>query len=177
MTGKGLVHIYRGEGKGKTTAALGLALRAAGRGFKVIMVQFMKSSPTGELVSLQKLENVTVLRGGLPPGFSWQLDDGQKTRMRAEHDRIFKEAVTLCGGDGERMLLVLDELLGAWEGGFIDRKTVLSFLENKPQGLEVVLTGRHADERLCALADYISEVRKIKHPYDRGVPAREGVEK
>ena len=175
MAEKGLIHIYCGEGKGKTTAALGLALRAAGCGFRVVVAQFLKSSPTGELNSLRGIENVTVLRGDLPRGFSWQLDGEQKAGMRREHDRLFEEAAALCAGG--RTLLVLDEIIGAWYGGYIDRERVLAFLRGKPEGLEIVLTGRYPDERLCELADYITEMKKVRHPYDRGIPAREGIEK
>lgn len=172
---EGCVHIYCGEGKGKTTAALGLLLRASGAGLKVIFVQFFKTWQTSELAAIQKLEGVTVLRGALPKGFTWDWSAEQRQSAYDEHNRLFTEAVSLCG-DGENTLLICDELVGAFSNGFVDKDMVLTFLHCKPAALEFVMTGRNPDPSLIALADYVSEVKKIKHPMDRGLEARKGIE-
>lgn len=172
---KGLIHIYCGDGKGKTTAALGLALRASGRDIKVVIVRFLKGSFSGELNALKKLTNITVICGSLPSAFTWQMNDEQKLLMIDEHNRIFKEAVGLCQSE-EKMLLIMDEIVGALDKKFIDRNLVISFLENKPEKLEVVMTGRNPDEKICEMADYISEIKKVKHPFDKGINARDGIE-
>jgi cob(I)alamin adenosyltransferase len=172
---KGLIHIYCGDGKGKTTAALGLVLRASGDDYRVIVVQFLKGWKTSELNALKKMSNVTVIQGNLPAGFTWDLTDEQKAQMKLEHDRIFKEAVLLCG-DGRKTLLILDEIIGALGYNYISSEIVLPFLEQKPAQLEVVLTGRNPDQHLLELADYVSEIKKIKHPMDKGINARKGIE-
>jgi len=173
--GKGLIHIYCGDGKGKTTAALGLALRASVRDFKVVIVRFLKGSFSGELDALKKLDNVTVICGSLPSIFTWQMNDEQKSQMVSEHNRIFKEATELCQSE-EKTLLIMDEVIGAFDKNYIDRNLVVSFLESKPENVEVVMTGRNPDEKLCKMADYISEIKKVKHPFDRGINARDGIE-
>jgi cob(I)alamin adenosyltransferase len=171
----GLIHIYHGDGKGKTTAALGLTLRAQGSGYRIIFTQFMKSWPTSELAALNQLANITVLRGDIPSVFSWEMDAGQKAQVKAEHSRLFQEAVRLAG-DGQETLLVLDEVIGACAMDLIDRQLVLGYIRNKPELLEVVMTGRDPDAELVECADYVSEIRKIKHPLEQGTKARKGIE-
>lgn len=171
---KGLIHLYCGDGKGKTTAAIGLSVRAAGRGFKVIFAQFLKSMETGEILPLRDI-GVTVLRGNLPKGFTWELTERQKEILLDEHNKLFKRAISLSGS-GEHTLLVLDELVGAYAGGHINREVVLSFLWHKPPALEVVLTGRNPAPELIELSDYLTEMRKQKHPMDKGITARMGIE-
>ncbi len=171
---KGLIHLYCGDGKGKTTAAIGLSVRAVGRGFKVIFAQFLKSMETGEILPLQDI-GVTVLRGNIPRGFTWELTEPQKEILIDEHNRLFERAVSLCG-DGEDTLLVLDELIGAYAGGYLSREAVLRFLKEKPPALEVILTGRNPAAELTGLSDYVTEMRKLKHPMDKGITARAGIE-
>lgn len=172
---KGLVHIYCGDGKGKTTAAIGLTVRAAGAGFRVMFVQFLKGGQTGELDMLRAMNGVTVMRLEKAFGFTWTLNDKQQNELRAAHDRLFAQAVQQCG-DGKQTLLVMDELVGAMDLGLIDRGHVIDFIRNKPEELEVVMTGRNPDEELTELADYISEVRAVRHPMDKGITARKGIE-
>lgn len=172
---EGKIHIYCGDGKGKTTAAVGLAARASGSGFRVVFVQFLKGGTTGELASLALLENIRMMRLSRPYGFTWTLSEAETAQLTASQNALFSKATAFCG-DGERTLLVLDEALGALSTGTLSRTAVIEFLRNKPDALEVVLTGRDPDEELIALADYVSEVRKIKHPMDEGVMAREGIE-
>ena len=172
---KGLIHIYCGDGKGKTTAALGLILRASGDDYRVILVQFLKGWKTSELNTLSIMKNVTVVKGSIPPGFTWELTDEQKKQMKQENDRIFREAISLCDNSA-KVLLVLDEIISTFNYDYIDKELVLEFLRNKPVSLEVVMTGRNPDKRLLDMADYVSEVLKIKHPMDVGIKARKGIE-
>lgn len=172
---KGLIHIYCGDGKGKTTSSLGLVLRACGNDFNVIFAQFLKTQITGELTSLNSLKNVQVLRGNLPEKFSWNYTEEDKKNATNTHDLLFQEAISLIK-DENPTLLVLDEIVGAIANNLINVEMVLNFLKEKPSNLEVVLTGRNPIPELIEIADYVSEIKKIKHPFDEGVPARKGIE-
>lgn len=173
---KGLVHLYCGDGKGKTTAAAGLSVRAAGAGFRVLFVQFLKGRPSGEIAVLSALPNVRVLRGKAGTAFSFQMTGEQKQAARAVHDRHLAEAVRAAGA-GECDLLVLDEAVGALNKNLLDGALLRGLVLEKPEALELVLTGRNPPDWLVEAADYVSEIRKVKHPFDRGIPAREGIER
>jgi len=170
----GLMHIYCGNGKGKTTAALGLALRASGSGLKVVFAQFMKARDTGELNALPRLLNVTVMRAKPISKFSFQMDEKEKEEVRQSHAAFILEIKKVMEGAD---LLVLDEAVGAVARGLLDEDLLLELLDTRPPHLEVVLTGRDPSEELLRRADYVSEMVKRKHPFDRGIPAREGIEK
>ena len=173
---KGLIHIYTGDGKGKTTAAIGLGVRASGRGMKVLMVQFLKSTPTGEMYSLKSLEPSFVLcRGTSSRKFSWHMSAEEKARTAEEQQGIFEYAVN-AARNGECDLLILDEILGAISVGMLEKEQVTDFVKNKPDRLELVLTGRGADSELIGLADYVSEIKAVKHPAEKGIHARKGIE-
>lgn len=173
---KGLIHIYTGDGKGKTTAAIGLGVRACGHGMKVLMVQFLKSTPTGEIYCLKSLEpNFRLCRGTESKKFTWQMGEEEKAHAAAEQQDMFNNAVN-AARNGECDLLILDEILGAISSGMLDEKQLISFIENKPDGLELVLTGRNADSDLIGLADYVSEIKAVKHPAEKGIHARKGIE-
>ncbi|UWG95492.1 cob(I)yrinic acid a,c-diamide adenosyltransferase [Dehalobacter sp. DCM] len=171
----GLIHIYCGDGKGKTTASLGLAARCAGRGNQVLIVQFLKSQNTGELHSLGEIPGITFLRGQEAFGF-YDESAEQKEKRRAIHDELLVEAINRCR-ERKVDLLILDEIIGSYNYDLIDRNLLLEFLRSKPENLEVVLTGRGPSDELIELADYVSEVKKIKHPYDKGINARIGIER
>lgn len=173
---KGLVHIYTGNGKGKTTAAVGLGIRACGRGMKVLMVQFLKGIETGEMMTLKKLEPDFILyRGEQLPKFTWQMNDEEKKRAsKIQHD-IF-EFAKVAAFDGKVDLLILDEIMAAVNANFLDKNMVLDFIKNKPENLELVLTGRNAPEEFIEEADYVSEIYDVKHPMNQGIPARKGIE-
>ena len=172
---QGLIHIYCGEGKGKTTAAMGLTLRALGNGWRVGIVQFLKGDTTGEISFLEQLPEVTISRGKVYDKFSFQMSASELAETRKLHDTLLQQAVQQAL-NGQFDLLVLDESLSALSSDLLDEHLISSFLANKPENLEVVLTGRKASEKLLATADYVTEMKPIKHPYSRGIPARRGVE-
>lgn len=174
MAETGLIHIYCGEGKGKTTAAMGLALRAAGNGLPVVVAQFLKDGSSGECRILRELPNVTVLASNPCGKFSFQMDAREREQTTEALAALFHEASRLAKSPG---LLILDEICGAITCGFLEEEKVAAFLQTKPAALEVVMTGREPGQALCDAADYISEIVKIRHPYDRGIPSREGIEK
>ena len=170
-----MIHIYCGEGKGKTTAAAGLAVRAAGSGKQVLVVQFLKGRPSGEVGALQSMPGITLLRGEGLLKFTWEMSDEEKLRVRQEYETLLETAVKhACSGACD--MLVLDESVGACSAAVLDEDTLLAFLREKPKALEVVLTGRSPSERMLELADYVTDMHKVKHPYDQGVLARKGVE-
>lgn len=173
---QGLIHIYCGNGKGKTTACLGLTIRCAGHGNKVLFVQFLKSRPTGELNSLELLPNIEVLRGKETKKFTFQMTAEEKQEVLREHEQLFAKIQTKLAEENVQ-LLVLDEIIGACNTDVFDENQLLDFLKTKPQRLEVVLSGRDPSPELLELADYVSEICKRKHPFDKGIPARSGIEK
>ena len=155
---KGLIHIYCGDGKGKTTAATGLAIRGAGYLMKVIFVQFMKDGSSNELKILNDIDNIDVMVCRKHLGFSWNMDDEKKKIAEQEYSIIF------------------DEIMSALSCKFVSEEKVLKFLKEKPEKLEVIMTGRNPSQELIDKADYVSEVKKIKHPFDKGVSSRIGIE-
>ena len=169
----GQVQLYTGDGKGKTTAAVGQTLRALEEGMAVLFVQFMKSVPTGEVEMLRRCggERVRILR-------RW--DDsfiiGEASEKQVELGRSLWQDTLDTLKNGSWDLLVLDEICVALHYRLVEEERVLEFLRNRPETLEVVLTGRDASEKLVDAADLVTEMRKIKHYYDRGVEARKGIE-
>ena len=172
----GLIHIYTGDGKGKTTAALGLILRASGRGLHVVLGQFLKGRETGELHTLSLLPGVRVFRGKPLTKFSFQMNEQEKAEVLQSHNEFIQELAWYCRQE-ETDLLVLDEVIGACGTHLLDESLLIDFLKHKPKHLEVVMTGRNPSPELLELADYVSEICKRKHPCDKGIPAREGIEK
>lgn len=172
----GLIHIYCGDGKGKTTAAVGLAVRCAGRGNKVLMVQFLKSRDSGELYSLAKLPDIEVMRGKESKKFTFQMNEEEKHALLIEHNKMFEQVLAKIKNGGYS-LLILDEVIGALNAKVFEMPKLIEFLRHKPENLEVVLTGRNPAPELVEIADYVSEIRKVKHPMDKGIMAREGIEK
>lgn len=172
----GLIHIYCGDGKGKTTAAVGLAVRCAGRGNKVLLVQFLKSRDSGELYSLAKLPDIEVMRGKESKKFTFQMNEEEKHALLIEHKKMFEQVLAKIKNGGYS-LLILDEVIGALNAKVFEMPKLIEFLRHKPENLEVVLTGRNPAPELVEIADYVSEMRKVKHPMDKGIMAREGIEK
>lgn len=172
----GLIHIYCGNGKGKTTAAMGTALRSACCGYRVLIAQFLKDGDSSELAGLDRFENVTILSGKCEPGFTVFMTEQQKENVMRECNEYLDRIISLFR-ERKYDVIVLDEILDAINCNFITEEKVCAFLEEAQGKTEVILTGRNPGESLCAAADYISEVRKVKHPYDKGIKARKGIEK
>ncbi len=168
---RGAVHIYTGEGKGKTTAALGLALRAAGAGWQVCFVQFMKAGHYAEHASLAKLKAITVRQFG-GKGFIRQQPTAQD---RQEAQRAW-ETVRLASQNPDYGLVVADEILVAQSMGLLQEKQVLELMTHKLKSVELVLTGRGATKREMARADLVTEMNAYKHYHTQGRPAKKGVE-
>ena len=172
---RGCVHIYCGDGKGKTSSAVGLAVRASGRGKKVLIVRFLKTEDSGEVEVLRKIPGITVTPCDRTFGFVFRMNEEQKREAGAYFQSRFENAVKTAGEDGVD-LLVLDEILASCNYGMVREDDVAEFLRNRPAEMEVVLTGRDPSDRLIALADYVSEIKMVKHPYTQGIGAREGIE-
>ena len=172
MSSEGLVHIYTGDGKGKTTAAVGLAVRAAGAGLRVMFAQFLKGQPTGEIEPLKKL-GVIVIRGEAVTKFILNMNPAEIEECRRAQLGTL-EAVR--NGINKNDVIILDEIFGAISTGMIEMSDIVSLIEKKPRGAELVLTGRDAPARLIGLADYVSDIKAVKHPYDKGITARKGIE-
>ncbi|MCI9475769.1 MAG: cob(I)yrinic acid a,c-diamide adenosyltransferase [Emergencia sp.] len=171
----GLVHIYCGEGKGKTTCSVGLTVRACGYGLHVLFMQFLKSGDSSELKILKSLPGIDVLGTKPIKKFSFQMTEEEKEETRQINAEQFADMVKMLENDHYDML-VLDEVLGSIEAGLLDDQLIVNFLKNRPEQLEVVMTGRYPTAELEELADYVSRIDKVKHPYDKGIPARAGIE-
>ena len=201
---QGMIHIYCGDGKGKTSAAVGLAVRAAGCGLKVLFARFLKNEDSGELEILDSIPGIEVIHMERSYGFFRTLSRKEQEEVREMYGALWRKILVLTGTAGTSLtgaagnnavsdapenaeafgagelrpfdMLVMDEFMAAYNYGLIPHEEALKFLAEKPEHLEIVLTGRNPDARLTELADYVSEIRKIKHPFDRGITARRGIE-
>jgi|TARA_B100001142_G_scaffold204145_1_gene202545 cob(I)alamin adenosyltransferase len=176
MSEKGLVIVYTGNGKGKTTAALGMALRAIGYDHKVCMLQFIKGSwHYGEIDSSKKLEpNFELIPVG--KGFVGILDDNSP---REEHEKYAAEAVKICREkifSGKYDVVILDEVNYAINLDLIDVQDIIKIIKEKPFELDLVLTGRNVREEIVELADLVTEMKEIKHPFKSGIKAKKGID-
>ena len=167
---RGLVHLYCGDGKGKTTAAMGLGLRALGQGYRVTVVQFLKSGNSGELAPLRAL-GARIFTGKAGTKFVSRMTGEEKQETRAICDANLRAALE-TGCD----LLVLDEACGALGLGMVDEALLKKAVLDRPEGREVVLTGRGPADWMVEAADYVTVMGCEKHPYQRGIAARRGVE-
>ncbi len=172
---KGLMHIYHGDGKGKTTAAIGLAVRAAGAGMRVSFVQFMKDGTSAELDVLKKIEKVEVYAIKNTFGFTWNMQDEDRIKLRMRNDRAMR-AMIKAVKEEIYQLLIVDEMMSAYQGGFVDKSSVHELVQLCKGTTELVFTGRNPAKELLSKADYITEMRNEKHPYERGISARTGIE-
>ena len=166
----GLVHLYWGAGKGKTTAAMGLALRALGAGRRVAVVQFLKGRDSGEIPLLRSL-GAQIFRGKAGERFTFQMDGEEREATRALQTDHLRRAL-----EQDADLRVLDEACAAWQKDLADRELLKGAVLERPEGREVVLTGREPPEWMREAADYVTEMRCHRHPFEQGVPARRGVE-
>ncbi|MBA7606183.1 Corrinoid adenosyltransferase [subsurface metagenome] len=168
-----MVQVFTGNGKGKTSAALGTVLRALGHGLKVFIVFFMKGKyPYGEFSTLSKLPNVDVASFGL----RCLTDRANINPEEIEQAKLAMSAAREAMLSGNYDLVILDEVNVAANYKLIELDEVVRLIGDKPRNVELILTGRYADARLIELADLVTEMVKIKHPYDKGVKARKGIE-
>ena len=171
-----MIQIYYGDGKGKTTAAIGQGVRAVGAGLTVFMIQFLKTYPSAEMEALRSLgERFRLFRFEHPHGFTFQLTEEERLTLKKD----VQEAVAFAGetiAAGSADVLILDEILGAVREGLVEEETLLTIMENCPRNMELILTGRPLTERIAEKADYVTEMQKKKHPMDQGVSARKGIE-
>lgn len=173
---KGYVQIYTGNGKGKTSAAIGLAVRAAGYGLIVCMVQFLKGGASGEIESVKRLQpNFKIYRFEKERGFFWTLSDEEKIELKKEIQQGYDFCAELLL-NSKCDILVMDEIMGAVSNKLISEEQVVNLIKNKPDNIELILTGRNVPESILGLADLVTEMKDIKHYFDKGVPAREGIE-
>lgn len=172
---QGLIHIYCGNGKGKTTAATGLAVRAAGCGMKVLFSRFLKNEHSGELKVLDAISGIEVMHLEKAFGFYHTLNEVEKKQAIDMYETLWYQITEKVQANAYQML-VIDEFMAAFNYGLINHEKAIQFLKQKPRDLEVVLTGRNPSRELLDLGDYVSEIQKIKHPYDQDIKARRGIE-
>jgi cob(I)alamin adenosyltransferase len=168
----GYVQVYTGDGKGKTTAALGLALRASGHGMRSYVGQFMKGRPYGEIDALHAHPAITIEQYGEPRCI--HRDEVTPEHVSQAHAGLERARTALLSGQYD--IVVLDEVNVALWFGVLEMEEVLALLDQKPDYVEVILTGRRAPEALIERADLVTEMRPVKHYYEQGVLAREGIE-
>ena len=171
MSAQGLIHVYTGDGKGKTTAALGLALRAVGQGMKVIIIQFIKGDRTcGEHLSADRYHLFEIVQLNTGDSFTQSLDE---LRSTTERTLALAEKIVL-GGDYD--MVILDEIFVAVSKGLVGTEKILDLMNRKPGPMELILTGRRAPKEIIEQADLVTEMIAVKHPFTKEVMARKGTE-
>jgi cob(I)alamin adenosyltransferase len=173
---KGYIQIYTGNGKGKTTAAVGLATRAAGNKYRVCMVQFLKSGVTGELESAKLMAPYfSIHRFERPRGFFWTLNDQEKLELKADIQEAYKFCIKQLE-EGNCDILIMDEIMGTLSNGLITEEQLIELIDKKPDDVELIMTGRNVPESIMQRANLVTEMKDIKHYFNEGVPARKGIE-
>ena len=168
----GYLHIYCGDGKGKTTASIGLAIRAVGSGMKVLFVQFFKNKHSSEISVLESIDHITCLHAEQSFGLYKNMNPQQKMEAKKCYEALLTEAISKSLNYD---MIILDEIISAYSYEMVNQQELTSFL-TKNHHLEIILTGRNPENELVELADYVSEIHKVKHPYDKGKQARKGIE-
>lgn len=171
---KGYIQVYTGNGKGKTTAALGLAVRAAGFGLKSFIVQFMKEFPYNEVKSLKLLERWITIEQYGGDKFVYEKKPPTADDLEVANKALQRATDMMLSGDYD--IILLDEVCVATYFGLLQPGQVLVFLQKKPQDVEIVLTGRYCPDEIIEVADLVTEMREVKHYYQKGVTARRGIE-
>lgn len=169
----GKIHVYTGPGQGKTQAALGLAMRALGRGYKVCLIQFMKGRESGENLIAEKLKPDFEIHQFGRSGFIKKGEGEEEDKKLAAEALWFAKKIL---SEKKHDLLILDEINVALDFGLLNLKEVIEFLKMNHSGIEIILTGRNAHRKVCDLADLVTYMKDVKHYFKRGVPAREGIE-
>ncbi len=172
-TGRGLVHIYCGDGKGKTTCCVGLTIRAAGSGKKVLFYQFLKNNSSSERRILDSIPEITAVAGEEIEKFTFQMTEKELMDLHESNDAILEKLFEMAK---DYDMLVMDESVYAVDAHLLSEEKLIKCLEEKPYSLEVVMSGRNPSEALKAHANYVSEICKRKHPFDEGVSSRLGIE-
>lgn len=176
MLKKGYIQVYTGNGKGKTTCAIGQGVRAVGNGLKVMMIQFLKSGPTGELESLKSFgDNFSVHRFEKRRDFVWNLKEEEIEELKKEI-RVGFNFVKDVVENRKCDILIVDEIMGVLSNKFLDVNEVVEVLKSKSDNMEIILTGRNVPIEIMEVADLITEMKPIKHYFDKGVEARRGIE-
>ncbi len=180
-----MIQLYCGDGKGKTTAAAGLALRAAGNGMRVIFSQFMKGNDTGELHALCQIKNIEIVRSPKGFGFYSTLNEQEKQELTKIHNEIL-DRLLLAAKAGDSDMIILDEITYPVSFHLIDENKLWELLsfghgrentgENAGKETEIILTGRGPADFMTDSADYITEMRAVRHPFEKGIAARKGIE-
>lgn len=171
----GLIHIYCGDGKGKTTAATGLAIRAAGAGMKVLIARFLKNNDSAELNILKCIPGIDILPIEKEFGFIRTKDNPVREKAREYYASYMNRAIEKAVSE-KYDLFIMDEINAAVTYGVVDAEELKEFIRNKPVKMELVMTGRNPDEEIAKMADYISEIKAVKHPFQEGIIARKGIE-
>lgn len=172
---QGKVQIYTGEGKGKTTAALGNALRGAGRGMKVVFIQFLKGEESGEIKILKHIPNIEYIKININTKFWFQMDSEER-KIYAEEVKKGLERSEIMARSGRYDIVILDEIVCCGDMEIVSRESIENLIKIRNRTSELILTGRGAWQSLIELGDTVTEMKKIKHCYDDGVPARMGIE-
>ncbi|MBW8035096.1 MAG: cob(I)yrinic acid a,c-diamide adenosyltransferase [Planctomycetes bacterium] len=173
MTGKARILIFTGEGKGKTTAALGMAFRASGHGLRILVIQFVKESDTGEIFAANTMANMKIVQTGL--GF---LPDA-KSEEYCKHKLAAEEGLALAAESiesGNYDLIILDEVCVAVNKGLLQERDIIEVIDKTNENMSLVLTGRYATDGLINIADTVSNIECVKHGLDAGILAQKGVE-
>lgn len=170
-----MLHIYYGNGKGKTTAAVGLTVRACGAGMKTAFFQFLKNGSSSEIEILRSMNSVQVFCCIECNKFTFEMSDEDKKVVTLCHDRMLQKAANLLDNN-DVQLIVLDEFLDAYNKNLINKEISNQFIDNYLQKCEIIMTGRDPSEELKKCADYLTEMKAVKHPYDNGISARKGIE-
>lgn len=169
-----MLHIYHGNGKGKTTAAVGLAVRAAGAGMKVLLCQFLKDGTSSEISVLRDIPGIEVRACECCDKFTFQMNEDELSQVRRRHDELLNEAAEFARKEGSAV--ILDELLDAYNMGLLDTQLADRLILGSELRAELVLTGRDPLPEFIQRADYVSEISAVKHPFESGTAARKGIE-
>ncbi len=175
MFKKGLVHLYTGDGKGKTTAALGLAMRAAGHDKSILLVQFLKTKQSGEDISTRFINNIDLKEVAKSDKYFFQLSAFEKEDVRKKIKREWKELKKIIIR-GEYDLIILDEITSVVNNGIIPADEISGNIKKRASGVEIVMTGKDASRELTAISDYVTQMQMIRHPNNIGSIPRVGIE-
>ncbi len=168
-----MIQLYCGNGKGKTTAAIGAAVRAAGSGMQVLFTQFFKNGDSSEIYALKQVQGVYCMFPQEKYVLFETLGESAKARLSQSYHSVLEQ---IMHDAAEYDMLVLDEVISAYHFGLLDKETFDAFLQKEKQNREIILTGRSPDDTLLALADYVSDICMVKHPFEQGAEARKGIE-